>query len=83
MVVSENWVQLSSDGQDAHSRAFLQPVLVPAQCPSYGSLPSPSHLCRLEATIPLKPRPALSQMGVKQSICSLLKFFHLRFCCLK
>lgn len=67
MVISENLVQLSSDDQDAHSRSFLQPVFVPAQCSSYSSLPSPGHLCRLEATIPLKPRPALSQLGVKLS----------------
>lgn len=29
MVISENWVQLSSDDQEAHSRSFLQPVFVP------------------------------------------------------
>lgn len=83
MVISENWVQLPSDDQDAHSRSFLQPLFVPAQCSSCSSLPNPSHLCRLETTIPLKPRPALSQMGVKPSLCSLLKLFDLRFCCLK
>lgn len=32
------------------------------------------HYCRLEVAVPLKSRPALSQMGMKLGICNLLKF---------